>query len=201
MIALFFDTETTGFKSKDFIPEIVQIGALLQDTDTKRVLSELNVIVQPKNPIPPVVTAIHGITDELAAAYGFKSSYVEALFAEIANQADIVVAHNIDFDLGIIADAWPVASAVLKSKEQFCTMKQATDVIKLPKGVYHGKQSIGHKPPKLVEAYAHFFDGKTFDNQHDAMSDVRACRDVFYALAEALGGLRWLLPAPVCVRP
>lgn len=184
MIALFFDTETTGFKSKTFTPEIVQIGALLQDTETKRVLAELNVIVAVKEPIPEVVSNIHGITDELARLYGVAGKEAELMFETLVNMADVVVAHNIDFDMGIIRDTWPIAFATLETKDQFCTMREATNVIQLPPGNYHGSRYSKYKPPKLIEAYRHFFDAD-FDNAHDAMADVRACRDVYFALMGA----------------
>lgn len=180
MIALFFDTETTGFKHGDFIPEIVQIGAVVQDIETKRVLAELNVIVTPKNPIPEEVSKIHGITDELAEKYGVASRDAENMFGLMVQMSDIAVAHNITFDLGIIRDAWPMAYGLLQSKEAFCTMIQSTAIVGIQKT--HGG---GNKFPKLIEAYAHFFDGAVFDNAHDAMADVRACRDVYFALTEA----------------
>ncbi len=185
MIALFFDTETTGFKSSTFTPEIVQIGALLQDTETKRVLAELNVIVTPNNPIPEVVSNIHGITDDIAARHGVPQIIAETAFTHLAKLADVVVAHNIAFDLGIIHDVWPMASQHLENREQFCTMRKATDVCKLPPAKHYSGHVGKHKPPKLVEAYTYFFD-QPFDNAHDAMADVRACRDVYFKLLEQL---------------
>ena len=38
----------------------------------------------------------------------------------------------------------------------------------------------GYKNPSLPRTYRHFF-GRDFDGAHDAMADVRACRDVFFA--------------------
>lgn len=181
MIALFFDTETTGFKHGDFIPEIVQIGAVLQDTETRRVLAELNLICTPSNPIPEQVSAIHGITDELAKTAGVDDSMAAAVFTTMALKADVVVAHNLQFDLGIIKDRWAAAYEALMSKDQFCTMIQSTSIVGIQKS--HGG---GNKFPKLVEAYAYFHDGATFDNAHDAMADVRACRDVFFALTRSI---------------
>lgn len=178
MIALFFDTETTGFKKGDFIPEIVQIGAVVQDTTTKRVLAELNVIVGANNPIPAEVSAIHGITDELNIAYGIDSVAAESMFTLMVQMSELLVAHNISFDMGIIKDVWPVAYGLMKDKEQFCTMRNATSIVGLT-----GSHAGGNKYPKLIEAYRHYY-GKEFDNAHDAMADVRACRDVYFALFE-----------------
>lgn len=187
MIALIFDTETTGFKSSTFNPEIVQIGAVLQDTEgDRRVLGELNVIIKPQNPIPEKVSAIHGITDELAAKFGISSPLAEATFVKFLMMADVVVAHNIEFDLQMIECNWSDAHTYVKNAKQFCTMREAVDIIKMPRGSYHGSNFGQYKPPKLIEAYQHFFDGKSFENAHDAMADVRACRDVYFALQEAI---------------
>lgn len=183
MIALIFDTETTGFKSSSFTPDIVQIGALLQDTDTRRVLGELNVICKASHPIPTQASNVHGITDELCEKHGLNPALAERIFAELANRADVVVAHNLQFDVGIIKDVWPLAYRILMNKQQYCTMRNATEVIKLPGGKYHGEDFSAYKPPKLIEAYRHFF-GTDFEGAHDAMADVRACRDVFFKLHE-----------------
>jgi DNA polymerase-3 subunit epsilon len=180
MIALFFDTETTGFKSSTFTPEIVQIGAILQDTETRRVLAELNVIIKAQEAIPPRVSEIHGITDELAQRFGVESTTAESMFSLMVIMADVVVAHNIKFDLEIIAGVWPAASAELTAKQQYCTMLEAESRVGLA-----GNHAGGTKYPKLIEAYRHFY-GKEFDNQHDAMADVRACRDVYFALYDSL---------------
>lgn len=179
MIALFFDTETTGFKRPSFTPEIVQIGALLQDTQTKRVLGELNVIVQAEKPIPEQVSAIHGITDDIAKAFGIKSIIADNMFALLAAKADVLVAHNIDFDIGIIDGAWQVSRAIVKDKEQFCTMKNCARFADMPRK-HAGKPQY----TKLADAYR-YFHGVDFDNAHDAMADVRACRDVYFKLLES----------------
>ena len=185
MIALFFDTETTGFKSSTYTPRLVQLGAILQDTETKRVLQELNVMIRTDGfEIPEVVSQIHGITNELADNFGIALELVDQLFGAMVLKVDVVVAHNISFDIGIVMDNLPVAHEVLMDRDQFCTMREATNVIKLPPGKYHGNKHSKYKPPKLIEAYQYFFDGQSFDNAHDAMADVRACRDVYFKLME-----------------
>lgn len=183
MIALFFDTETTGFRSETFTPEIVQIGAIAQDTENERVVAELNIIVQVDNPIPEGAIKIHGITNDMAATYGVDKGIAGMAFQSLARLADIVVAHNIAFDLDILAHAWPLAYADFVGKQQFCTMRELTEVMKLPKNgnAFHDSQHSRYKAPKLIEAYQYFFH-EDFDNAHDAMADVRACRDIYFAM-------------------
>jgi DNA polymerase-3 subunit epsilon len=183
MIALVFDTETTGFPSPKNPPEIVQIAAVLQDTETGLILGELNLLVQPSKPIPQACIDVHGITDERCAAYGFKPDIADHMFALMAAKADVIVAHNIKFDTDVINGVWQVSRAILKEKPQFCTMLKSTEIVGLA-----GTHAGGKKWPRLTQAYAHFFDGATFDGAHDAMNDVRACRDVYLKLLELEAG-------------
>lgn len=178
-IALFFDTETTGFKSATYTPRIVQLAAILQDTESKRVLQEYNtLIITDGIEIPEVVTKIHGITNVLADAYGMGIELVDQLFGTMILKADILVAHNISFDLEMVQCNFPSSAGVLSQKKKYCTMLNSTKIVGIP-----GTHMNGNKYPRLGEAYQYFF-GKQFDNAHDAMADVRACRDVYFALQE-----------------
>lgn len=176
MVALFFDTETTGFPSESKPIQIVQIAAILQRVDgDRRVLGEINLIVKPTIPIPQEVIDIHGIDDQLAERFGVSVSYAESSFIQLLEMADVVVAHNIDFDEKATRNAWPAAYPLLASKQHYCTMLNAV-YFDIPKR--HAGKS---KWPKLSDAYRYFF-GKDFENAHDAMADVRACRDIYFAI-------------------
>lgn len=181
MRILFFDTETTGFKTSTHTPRLVQIGAILQDSETGRILSEFNgMVVTEDFPIPEEASNIHGITNELADANGFPMDAVDKIFAGMISCADLVVAHNIQFDLGIVEDNLPISAGFISTKEHFCTMINSTEIVGILKS--HGG---GNKWPKLTEAYRHFFEAD-FDNAHDAMADVRACRDIYFKLLHQL---------------
>lgn len=177
MIKLFFDTETTGFKTPDHTPRLVQLAAILQNTESGRILAEFNgMVITGGFPIPEVVTKIHGIDNELADRHGFPIEGVDQIFAHMIERADTVVAHNIMFDLGIVAENLPESQKIIITKQQFCTMAQSKEVLAIKK-----KRGSGLKNPRLIEAYRHFF-GTDFDNAHDAMADVRACRDIYFKL-------------------
>jgi len=180
---LFFDTETTGFVHKNSAlndprqPHIVQLGAILT-TEDARVVGELNLIVAPDGwIISEEVAAIHGINQSLALEYGFSENAVFRTFCAMCQKAEKIVAHNLDYDLSILR----IAHARYGSEEQFeklegyCTMKESTNICKL-QGRYGN-----YKWPKMQEAYKHFF-GQEFVGAHDAMADIRACRDVFFKL-------------------
>lgn len=179
MTRFYFDTETTGLPKAagtplDQCPFIVQIAAILVDDEHGEVAS-FNTIIKPDGwTIPDDVAEIHGITTEKAEAFGIPARVAMAAFSQIARRADEVVAHNIQFDLKLVAYECERASAphVLGEKPQFCTMAATTDICKLP-GRYPGK----FKWPKLIEAHQHLFN-EGFDGAHDALVDVRACHRV-----------------------
>jgi DNA polymerase-3 subunit epsilon len=194
VIALFFDTETTGLKRQgsDFVPGLVQLAAILQDTDSGRILAEVNYMVrQEGKPIPTEVTAIHGITTDLADLYGIPLNVADRLFRDLITKADLLVAHNIDFDLDVMADNLPLSLANFKVLElpTFCTMDSSLYIVKAPRSAKQKdyftskgiKPDTPYKVPSLAEAHSHFFDREII-GAHDAMVDVRACRDIFLQL-------------------
>lgn len=185
---LFFDTETTGkanFKLPPLHPtqpRIVQLGALLTD-DTGKELCSLDVIIKPDNwVIPSEASAIHGINNELAMSVGVPILGVLRVFSGLLIQSDTLIAHNIDFDSLLVqgellrqGDRTIQATNNLLAIKKFCTMHATTDICKLP-GNYGN-----FKWPKLSEAYKHIL-GKDLVGAHDAMTDVRACKEIFFTL-------------------
>lgn len=186
-LALFFDTETTGFPSKEKPVDIIQIGAMLQDTEgDRRVLGELNTLIETKQVVPQkLVDDVHGISNDLLRRFSMTPEAAAEPFFAMLLAADVVVAHNLAFDISVIKqyEPWAIMMNIFASKQEFCTMRESTDVIKMPPGTYHGGYHSQYKPPKLMEAYFHFF-GREFDGAHDAMADVRACRGIYFVLQD-----------------
>lgn len=176
---LYFDTETTGKADMrapldaPHQPHIVQLAALLCENDGKEVQS-VNLIVKPVGyVIPDEAAAIHGITQDLASRVGVSMKSALSTFEWFCKAADLFVAHNIDFDNFVCSSEFLRTfddDISINHDALFCTMRATTELCNLP-GPY------GPKWPKLIEAYRHIFK-KDFDGQHDALADVRACRDI-----------------------
>lgn len=196
MTVLFFDTETTGF-FQDRLPVdhpeqpyIVQLAAQLCQDDGEPIAG-FSFIVDPGIgvvSIPARASAVHGITDERAVQFGVSPEFALSAFTHLYQRADLVVAHNIKFDRGVIEAAISrhYKKVMPLRKALFCTMEAATPIINLPPT--ERMKAVGFdkpKPPKLEECIRHFFD-EDFDDAHDAMADVVACRRVYLHL-KALG--------------
>jgi DNA polymerase-3 subunit epsilon len=180
VIALFFDTETTGFPGKDFKPEIVQIGAILEDTDNHRTLAELCLIIRINEPMPEEPFKVHGIGDDIIKHFGINKSIAEVVFTDLVLRANLLVAHNVTFDMKVIEHDWEHAHAATDAKKVYCTMRAGATLDEIPKR-HAGKTKF----PSLADSYFHFY-GKEIEGAHNALTDARACRDVYYKLIEKL---------------
>lgn len=176
---LFFDTETTGkahfhLSSDDpHQPRIVQLAALLTDDEGEE-LGSLNVIIKPDGfVIPDEAAGIHGITTEKATACGVSEQAALHVFDNLLAQSTTCVAHNFQFDCLVISRGSEIRPQEL-SRRAFCTMLAMTPICKLP-------GNLDYKWPRLQEAYRHCFE-REFVGAHDALADVRACRDVYFWL-------------------
>ncbi|MBR0936132.1 3'-5' exonuclease [Bradyrhizobium jicamae] len=94
--AVLLDVETTGLDpARD---EIIELGMVkftyLADGRIGRVTDTFSCFNQPSIAIPPEITALTGITDEMVEGH----SLDEARINEFASDAVVVVAHNAGFD-------------------------------------------------------------------------------------------------------
>lgn len=199
--ALIFDTETTSRvdRSKPVShpvqPDLVQLGMILVDTDTWKTKSEMCVLVQLREnvSIEPGAQAVHNISAEECQDYGVDPSTAALLFSNLYHQADVLVAHNLDFDASVMETALYRSnnldnnSVEEESRQLFyndvdgrqciCTMKSSTNVLKL-----RGRKS--YKWPKLEEAYEYVTGGEKLEGGHNALVDCSACLAVFQYLVK-----------------
>ena len=198
---LFFDTETTGIRKGGFIPRVVQIGALLTDNQGKMV-GELNLLLQPDGfeNIPIEASNVHGFSTDFVKQHGVDRYMALSAFFAMMEQAQTVVAHNAEYDMDLIqietdyykdihndAQAGTIWQDIINEAKVFCTMLNTRDLLQLPlsaaQASFFKDKGIDQqfKNPRLSEAYQHYF-GQDFEGAHDAMADVRACKDVYFKL-------------------
>lgn len=185
---LFFDTETTGLPNFNerarhpSQPHIVQLAAILTDDDGKEMESHYAIVKPDHWTIPKEASDIHGITDEIAKEYGISEHRVAALLLAMMWKASPTVAHNHQFDKFIARIAMRRYDLMTdadderwKAMPRVCTMLEMTDICAIP-GKF-GKS----KWPNLREAYKHA-TGKQLVDAHDALADVRACKEIYFWL-------------------
>ena len=200
--AIFFDTETTGLplfsepSEHPDQPHIVQLAGCLVDLDTRTTLASLDVIIRPDGwEIPAEVSAIHGITTEMAMDLGVPEAQAVDMFLALWGNRPRI-AHNESFDARIVriaikrhldprnTDLVIPLSDEWKAGQAECTARMSTPICALPPTAKMvAARRNNHKTPKLTEAYRHFF-GEEFENAHSALADVRACMDVYFAVKD-----------------
>lgn len=190
---LFFDTETTEFfddrlpVDHEAQPYIVQLAAQLCEDDGSPAAGFCFIIdpgIGNGVNIPERASAVHGITNERAIRYGVSSEFALSAFTHLYQRADLVCAHNIKFDKGVmeVAIARHYGRTMPLRKPLFCTMEAASPIIKLPPTEKMRAAGFDKpKPPKLEECIRHFFN-EALDGAHDAMVDLAACRRVYLHL-------------------
>ena len=195
MLVLIFDTESTGLvRSTSYSdvnnPYLASIAMLLYDTDANRIVSSLNTTIHPAGWVmPPEAEAVNGLSTQYLCDTGVPSQAVIPLFMTLASKANLVVGHNVEFDIKIMSAAlWRHITAehgdsfahevITKhwlTKPTFCTMKESKDEVQVL------NKSGRLKYPKLTETYKHFF-GKDLDRAHSANADAVATLEIYLAL-------------------
>ena len=181
-----FDTETTGLpdwktpSGGENQPHLVQIAAIMVDEVTRKPIQSIDLIIKPDGwVIPEEVSAIHGITTEMAMDVGVPEIDAMVAFIALWKASDRRVAFNRTFDQRIIriaAKRYFEEDVVEKwaEKDDFdCAMMMA-------------KKAMGVKSVKLADAYKHF-TGKDIIDAHSAMADTDACLAVYWGAKDSEG--------------
>ena len=178
---LFVDTETSGLLPRG---RLVQLAASLT-TASQEELALINMIVKPVGfTIPKVAEDIHGISTAQADEKGIPVQFVLKMFNFFVFAADVLIAHNVKFDSGIIANEYEHAGMIkdrerfLNIPKKFCTMQESTAYCRIPKA-----RGAGLKWPKLGELYQ-IVTGRLPEDSHGALADVSTVKEVFFPLKE-----------------
>jgi DNA polymerase III epsilon subunit-like protein len=190
MLLLLFDTETTGlppkFESKVnernvlLWPHILQFSYVLFDTETNTVVKKFDSII--KIPAAIIINQdsvnIHKITREKSDLEGVSIIPVIEEFMNDLEESDLLIGHNIEFDLNMIYAAimrnkeeLGNFQSLLANKRTYCTMKETTQFCCL-ESPYYGKNYNKLKAPKLVELYEKLFNETPELTLHNSLNDV-----------------------------
>jgi DNA polymerase III epsilon subunit family exonuclease len=162
-----FDFETTGLDAgRDRIVEIGAVGFRLEkDSEGWKAVpdGEYESLVNPGCPIPPEVSAIHGIDDLAVSSAPYFKDAASDFFPFI--DGSILVAHNAPFDLGFLkAEA---ARAGLENPPN-----PAWDTVSI------AKTAISGLPSYSLKSLASSF-GINQTAAHRGADDARVCMELF----------------------
>lgn len=176
---LVFDTETTGLPIKQWgLPYDVKNPLMFQNARLVSIAWNFDGkttvrLVKPEGFIVPLeATKIHGISNEVALRDGSLLEDVLNEFENILKNANLVIAHNLNFDKAIIdSEMWRLKKQELNWPSEYCTMIQGTVKLGLVKW------------PKLPELYK-ILSGNSADDEllHTAAYDMEICLKCFNLL-------------------
>jgi DNA polymerase III epsilon subunit family exonuclease len=103
LILIAFDVETTGLSAISCrLVELSAVKFVIELDGSARVLNTFTTLINPEQPIPPEVTRLHGITDEMVADAPLVKSVLESFYEFIAEPNAVLLAHNASFDVEFI---------------------------------------------------------------------------------------------------
>jgi len=190
---VFFDTETSGLlcrfdlQPQDYrrIPRMVQLAYQVHEFDhdlSSLRVAKINRIIKPEGyEIPVEASNIHGITTERAMLEGQELYHVLARFSQDCQDADLIVCHNVNFDMMILGGEYYRLDLAtdfmdIQTVKKCCTMQESKKYVGIWNNFFKD-----YKFPNLSELHVKLF-GKVFDNAHDANNDVQATADCFFEL-------------------
>lgn len=185
MNLLFFDCETIGlpkdysasYEDVDNWPRIMSLAWSLSDHEGISHVERYHMIKPDGWEVPQdKFWTDNGYSTERSMAEGVDIDEVLQLFMTDIAQADILVAHNLNFDHRIVwAEIIRSGREPKSGMHKICTMMSSTKYANIP-----GKNGRP-KWPKLFELHRVLFNAD-FEGAHDALADVIACRNCFYEL-------------------
>ena len=168
------DLETSGGSPKAGAG-ITEIGVV--KVRGGAVLGTFQSFVDPGHSLPPFITQLTGITDEMLLSAPFIDEVLPTLFEFLGSPDEtVLVAHNSPFDMSFLKAA---ALAHEFAWPHYLTV----DTARLARAVLDHDEVVNCKLGTLAE----FFNAQTSPN-HRALDDALATVDVLHGIIERLGG-------------
>lgn len=155
----FFDIESTGLDTATDKIVSISILKVMPDYSTIKKTALLN----PKKPIDPKATEVHGITNEMVADKPSFSQVSKSLH-EFISECDLAGYNSNNFDIPLLCEEF------LRCEIDFPTK----DTKFIDVGNIFKK-----KEERTLSAAVKFYCNREMENAHDAEADIQATYDVF----------------------
>lgn len=161
------DIETTGGMARR--DKITEIAIVLHDGE--KVIDEYQTLINPERSIPPFITNLTGITNEMVAD--------APLFYEVAKdivlktEGAVFVAHNARFDYGFLREEFGRLGYTF-TRKQLCTVRLSKKML---------PQLRSHSLDSLIRHFS-----LPIDNRHRALDDALATAEIFKRITQMGNG-------------
>lgn len=166
----FFDTETGGLNPAQ--ADMIEVACVLTDPTGHGIIEQYCVKVLPVRPVDPRAAQVNGYTAEKWAAEAIS---LDAAMVKLLTMArdSVMVAHNAPFDWGFLT------SAMAKRGQRWPGDFHRIDTVALATPLLKAGLVENLKLPTLTKYF-----GISHDDAHTALSDVRACRQLYLTLMD-----------------
>lgn len=121
MLVTGFDTETTGLKAEAG-DKLIEVALLTYDSNTRKLVDRYVQRLDPERSISPGAQDIHGIAyEELMGQPKFRD-VADEIHKRLA-AADLIIAHNLDFDAMFMLCEFQALAMKLPNVKSLCTMQ------------------------------------------------------------------------------
>lgn len=162
-----FDIETTGLDSR--YDEIIEISGVKVRED--KIVDTFSSLVKPQSPISPFITELTGISNEMVATSPSIEVVLPKFMAFIED--DILIGHNVNFDINFVYDSLEVIGYPQKLSNNFI------DTMRL--GRYLLKNLHHHRLMDLAYYYNISYEGA-----HRSLTDAKITYEVYLKLKEQI---------------
>ncbi len=166
-----FDTETTGLSPAD--DRIVEIAALTFASDGTET-GTFEQLVDPGIPIPPALTAIHGIDDAMVAGRPGIAAVLPEFIRFVGS--GVLLAHNAPYDIAMMM----VPLLRMGAEAPAPPGNRVLDTCGLARAAFPGAPNY-----RLATIAGRL--GIPLERAHRAMSDVVTCKELFLRVLRQLG--------------
>ena len=159
---ILLDFETNSHNKKDVIEAAAY--KLVHDENEYKIVDTFHRYYFSRYPINEMALSVHNLTPERIIELRHNAKYAKYFeddqdFIEFCNEANILIAHNISFELRYLDD-------LVKFREYFCTMKENKSIVK-------ALNTKGHiKNPKLTETLNYYKISFNSNKLHGALYDI-----------------------------
>ena len=169
---LFFDTETTGL-----LPgRIVQLSYIMTDGENTIAKNFFFAVSY----VEPSAVKVHGFSPDKLAVLSNEHTFstdIDEIYDDFLS-ADLIVAHNVKFDIGFLIAEFNYQDRIFRYRESFDSMKAFTPIMKMERSNHKG-----YKYPKLGEM-CEFLDIYPYDVTRKTMqlfnTDIVSGHDARY---------------------
>ena len=142
---LFFDTETSGL----YPGEICQLSYICQSANA---VSGKNFYFT-VNSVEYGAYRVHGLSVEKLKELSLGKRFIDCAkeIYEDFSSADLIVAHNVRFDISFLSAEFKRAGIDAAFAKTFCSMQKTAEFCKIPRSCHQG-----YKYPKLSELCSHY---------------------------------------------